>query len=93
MTDMTPDMASNINDTQRAESIPVMNSFESPPERLVVPMKISKASDLGIDAEATEMAITKLPKMPMFWRVRRRPDMLPYDPVRALAITALLLAG
>ena len=43
-----------------------MNSLAIVPVRLVVPMKISKATDRGTDAEATEMAITKLPRTPTF---------------------------
>ena len=70
-------MAIITKEAHRAESIPAINAFDIPPDRFVVPMNISKASALGIDAEATDMAMTKLPRTPIFCRVLRRPDRLP----------------
>ena len=40
-------------------------------------MKTSKATFLGIDAEATVMAMTKPPRMPIFWTVLRTPEIPP----------------
>ena len=49
-----------------AASIPVRNCRDTPPAKLVVPMKTWKATPLGIVAEATDMARTKLPRSPTF---------------------------
>ena len=64
-------------DAKRAASIPRMNASETPPTRLVVPMKTSNATSLGIEAAETVMAITKLPRIPIFCIVRRIPDIPP----------------
>ena len=73
--------------------MPTKNAWLTPPLSWFVPMNTWKATSLGTEADATEIASTKLPNMPMFCTVLRTPEMLPNEPVRALAITALLLAG
>ena len=64
-------------DAQSEASIPSRNASETPPTRFVVPMKTSNATFLGMDAEATVMATTKLPRMPIFCTVRRTPEIPP----------------
>ena len=49
-----------------AASIPVRNVCDTPPDKFVVPMKTWKATRLGIVADATDMASTKLPRSPTF---------------------------
>ena len=44
-----------------------------PPESLTVLMNTWKADCRGIDAEATDIATTKLPRMPTFCSVRQQP--------------------
>ena len=75
--DRTPAIAIITKEAHRAEYIPAIIAFDIPPDRFVVPMNISKASALGIEAEATDMAMTKLPRTPIFCKVLRRPDRLP----------------
>ena len=58
---------------RRAASIPWTNASETPPTRLVVPIKTWNATSRGIEAAETVMAITKLPKTPIFCTVRRMP--------------------
>lgn len=73
----TPAIGRITIETQRAESISAMNSLAMPQGMLMVPMKTSKATDLGTDTEATEIATIKLPRMPISPKVLRRPEMLP----------------
>ena len=67
----------SIKETFNAESIPIMNSLAIEPVMFVVPINISKATDLGTEAEATDIAMTKLPRTPIFCNVLSRPDRLP----------------
>jgi hypothetical protein len=80
-------------DAQSEASIPCRNASETPPTRFVVPMKTSNAILRGIDAEATVMAMTKLPRIPMFCTVLRTPEIPPKEPGGAFAMTALLFDG
>jgi hypothetical protein len=80
-------------DAQSEASIPWRNASETPPTRLVVPIKTSNATFLGIDAEATVIAMTKLPRIPMFCTVLRIPEIPPKEPGGAFAMTALLFDG
>ena len=80
-------------DAISAVSIPLINAADTPPTRFVVPIKISKAISRGIDADATVIAIMKLPSIPIFCTVLSIPDMPPNEPDGAFAITALLFAG
>ena len=73
--------------------MPTKNAWLTPPLSWFVQMNTWNATCLGTDAAATEIAKTKLPKMPMFCTVLKTPEMLPYEPDLAFAITALLLAG
>ena len=70
-----------------------MKASDTFPLKIDVPMKTWKATSLGMEAAATEIATTKLPSIPMFCRVLNNPEILPNEPVLALAMTALLLAG
>ena len=49
-----------------ALSMPWRNASLTPPTGFVVPIKTSKATLLGIDADATVIVVTKLPKIPIF---------------------------
>jgi hypothetical protein len=80
-------------DAQSEASIPCRNASETPPTRFVVPMNTANATLRGIDAEATVIAITKLPRIPMFCTVLRTPEIPPKEPWGAFAMTALLFDG
>jgi hypothetical protein len=67
-------------DAKSEASIPWRNASETPPTRFVVPMNTSKATLRGIDAEATVIAMTKLPRIPMFCTVLRSPEIPPKEP-------------
>lgn len=77
----TPAIGRITIETQRAESISAMNSLAMPQGRLMVPMKTPKATDLGTDTEATEIATIKLPRMPISPKVLRRPEMPAVGPL------------
>ena len=62
--DNTPAIPMMMTDAQRAASIPRMKASETPPTRLVVPIKTWKATSLGIEAAETVMAITKTSQYP-----------------------------
>jgi hypothetical protein len=80
-------------DAQSEASMPWRNATETPPARFVVPINTSKAILRGIDAEATVIAMIKLPRIPMFWTVLKIPEIPPKEPCGAFAMTALLFDG
>ena len=63
--------------------------LDTPP----TPRNIWKAISRGMDIDAKKRATAKLQTIPMFDIVRNSPELMPYAPGGALAITALVLAG
>ena len=80
-------------DAQRNMPIPYRKALDTPQTRLFVPINTSKATSRGIEADATVIERTKLPRMLIFCIVRIIPDIAPNEPAGAFAITALLLEG